>query len=306
MSKKISWVITDHNITVNFDGQTHIVSKTGKAYPELIKALKENRIEDLPNLVSIPKKIEQFSEGNIVVRDGQLYVNGQLSSEFLGKKILEFVNEKLPYQPLLRFAEKLQENPSHRSVNELYSFMEACSTCLMDDGDFIAYKAVRSDFKDKYTGTFDNSVGNIVEMPRNQVNEDSNVTCSNGLHAASFVYAHDIYGSSGDIMLELKINPRDVVAVPSDYSNQKMRVCRYEVLGVVDKDNSTNQGLRVSSEKVDSKESEESEDEGNEYDEDNEDCCCDIDVPCGNCDCCLNKIEDNLYSDICDCDCHRT
>ena len=31
-----------------------------------------------------------------------------------------------------------------------------------------------------------------------------------------------------------KINPRDVVSVPSDYDNAKMRDCRYEVIGELD------------------------------------------------------------------------
>jgi hypothetical protein len=40
-------------------------------------------------------------------------------------------------------------------------------------------------------------------------------------------------GYSGDILVEVIISPKDVVSVPIDYNNQKMRVCRYKVLGVV-------------------------------------------------------------------------
>jgi hypothetical protein len=29
----------------------------------------------------------------------------------------------------------------------------------------------------------------------------------------------------------LKINPRDVVSIPSDYNNSKGRACRYEIAG---------------------------------------------------------------------------
>ena len=31
----------------------------------------------------------------------------------------------------------------------------------------------------------------------------------------------------------IKINPRDVVSIPYDYNNEKMRCCRYEVIGEV-------------------------------------------------------------------------
>jgi len=30
----------------------------------------------------------------------------------------------------------------------------------------------------------------------------------------------------------VKVNPKDVVSVPVDYNNTKMRVCRYEVISV--------------------------------------------------------------------------
>ena len=34
-------------------------------------------------------------------------------------------------------------------------------------------------------------------------------------------------------MVILKINPRDVVSIPTDYNNTKGRTCRYEVVGEV-------------------------------------------------------------------------
>jgi hypothetical protein len=36
--------------------------------------------------------------------------------------------------------------------------------------------------------------------------------------------------------LEVKVSPQDVVAVPPDYSQQKMRVCRYTVLRQTDQE----------------------------------------------------------------------
>jgi Ran GTPase-activating protein (RanGAP) involved in mRNA processing and transport len=45
-------------------------------------------------------------------------------------------------------------------------------------------------------------------------------------------------------MLEVKVNPRDVVAVPVDYNNAKMRVCEYVVLSVVTNEN-TDDALRI-------------------------------------------------------------
>ena len=64
-------------------------------------------------------------------------------------------------------------------------------------------------------------------MERGQVDADRERTCSFGLHVAAFSYASNF---TGGILLEVEVNPRDVVAVPPDYNQQKMRVCRYRVL----------------------------------------------------------------------------
>ncbi len=89
---------------------------------------------------------------------------------------------------------------------------------------------------DKRTGTINNSVGSFVMMNRADVDSNPNQTCSTGLHVASYDYARSVYGAFGvensDILIEVKVNPRDVVAIPTDYNTQKMRVCQYEVVAI--------------------------------------------------------------------------
>lgn len=34
------------------------------------------------------------------------------------------------------------------------------------------------------------------------------------------------------MVLECALDPADVIAIPSDYSNTKLRCCRYQILGV--------------------------------------------------------------------------
>lgn len=233
MSKKVAWAITDNNVTVCYDGETHIVKRTDKLGEQLIAALKAGDTDSIPDLVSAAKRIESFSKGNFVVKAGEIFINGVAAPPVLGNKIVRFSEEGLPYQPLVAFATNLQANPSFRAVNELFQFLEKNDHPITENGNFIAYKKVRPNFKDIHSGTFDNSVGTTVEMPRNQVNEDSTVTCSHGLHVANYDYAANHFGSSGDIMLEVEVNPADVVAVPVDYNQAKIRVCKYKVLGVV-------------------------------------------------------------------------
>jgi len=101
----------------------------------------------------------------------------------------------------------------------LYSFLEHNGHPLTEGGHFIAYRGVTEDFKDMHTRTFNNSPGSVCEMPREEVDDNPNNTCSTGLHVASFKYASDF----GPKVVEVKINPKDVVAVPVDYNGIKMR-----------------------------------------------------------------------------------
>jgi translation initiation factor IF-1 len=145
---------------------------------------------------------------------------------------------------LINFLTNLMENPSHTSVQELYSFLEENTMPITPDGHFLAYKKVRylsedkvengvqlkeGDMVDIHSGTFRNNPGDVVEMPRNLVNDNRADTCSHGLHFARLSYMPK-FGNAGDPIVLVKINPRDVVSIPSDYNNAKGRCCRYEVI----------------------------------------------------------------------------
>ena len=102
---------------------------------------------------------------------------------------------------------------------------------LTPNGNFLAYKGVTSDFKDHYSGKFDNNVGSVLEMRRNGVCDDSHMGCSSGFHAGSYEYAKG-YASGGGHLLLVEINPADVVSVPHDCSCQKLRTSKYKVVAV--------------------------------------------------------------------------
>jgi hypothetical protein len=128
------------------------------------------------------------------------------------------------------FMENLMSNSSKRAVDELYGFLEKNNLPITPDGHFLAYKRVRDNYFDVHSGTMDNSVGKIVEMERNEVDDNKDRTCSAGLHFCSHSYLGHF---GGDRVVIVKINPRDVVSIPSDYNDSKGRACRYEVIGEV-------------------------------------------------------------------------
>ena len=108
-------------------------------------------------------------------------------------------------------------------------FLVANDIEITDDGHFIAWKVVTKDYKDCRTGRFDNSPGVVVKMERNQVDEDDERTCSAGLHVCSKSYISYFQGGS-DRIVSVKVHPRDVVSIPVDYGDAKMRTCEYLVL----------------------------------------------------------------------------
>lgn len=142
-------------------------------------------------------------------------------------------------------------------------------------------------------------------MSRNQVNEDATQTCSHGLHVANWDYAHNVYSAGSDaVMLEVEVNPADVVAVPVDYNQAKMRVCKYKVLGVVTQPHEDGVNLRVTDpENYDlDEEEEEEEDEACPHCESvycvNDECLDDCCAECGSEDCYGECTEDRYpYED---------
>lgn len=226
-------LITAKNITVNYNGETHTVPRTNASADAIIDAIKSKDWDLIPDLISQAKKIEKFSEGTFQVRHGLVHLDGEAVHTALSSKIIQFADEGLPYEPLVAFARRVKQNPSFRAVTELFQFLEKNDHPITEDGKFIAYKKVAPDFLDIHSRSMDNSVGNVVSMPRNKVDEDPKRTCSHGLHVANWDYAANHYGSDNDVMLEVEVDPANVVAVPIDYSQSKMRVCEYKVLSVV-------------------------------------------------------------------------
>jgi hypothetical protein len=227
----VAHIITPDHIILSFNKESHTIRRDQKGADKIIQALKTKDYDAIPNLVSLALQVETFSHGDFQVKNGAIFIDDFEVPEFLSQKILSFMEQDLPHEPLIAFAKKLGENPSNRSVQQLYTFLEKNNHPITDSGNFIAYKKVRDNWFDCHSGTFDNSPGKVIKMPRNQVDENPNQTCSHGLHVANWSYAHSFY--AGGKMLQVEVNPKDVVAVPTDYNNAKMRVCEYKVIGEV-------------------------------------------------------------------------
>jgi hypothetical protein len=229
----IPYILTDNSLTVVIDGKAQTMANTHPAFLQAQEALKAEDYEKLQNLFDVSKAVGEYldQDANIEVKDGAVYYEGEIIHNLVVDKILDFMRQNLPYQPLVKFLGKLLENPSHRAVDELYTFLEHKNMPLTPEGNFLAYKGVNSDFTDKWSGKFDNSVGNVLKMRRSGVCDDARHGCSSGFHAGTYEYAKG-YASGGGHLLVVEINPADVVSVPYDCECQKLRTSEYKVVAV--------------------------------------------------------------------------
>lgn len=222
----------DGIITILVKGQSFHVSPDQPNYKAVREALKDATEDQMFDLLDVKKAISAYTKGLVEIRGDFVYYNGEQIHGTIATRITDFMRDGLPFEPLITFLSNAMKNPSMKSRKQIYDFLEHRRLPVTSDGCFLAYKAVREDYMDKYKGEFRNSPGDIVTMTRSDIDDDSDVGCSKGLHVGALDYVAD-YGNvnSGDRIVIVKVNPADVVSVPKDCSYQKVRTCKYEVVG---------------------------------------------------------------------------
>lgn len=231
------YLIKASSITVCPPGRPPITVQSGQPnFSALRAAITAGDWTTVDSCLDLKTFITLKAHGSVEIASnsiGQLSLlcNGVELSDVLAKKILTMFNSKESVDGYMAFLNNLLRNPSETSRQELYLFLEASDLPITENGTFLAYKAVTSDYKDKYTRKIDNSIGvTVPRMAWSDVDPDRHRTCSRGYHAAAYTYARNFMHSSGDRLVVVEINPADVVAVPSDYNNQKLRCTTYKVL----------------------------------------------------------------------------
>ena len=245
----ISTSITNNSATIvitDAAGKSTVypLNRTHINYDAVIDAVRNNDEATIHKLCNVAKTIENnFAsiEGKVRVENGHVYYDNLLLDGIIVDRILGFIKHKLSVQPLLKFINKLYENPSSRAISELYKFLENKNMPITPSGNFLAYKGVQSDYLSitagnievikggVFNGKISNAVGQEIEVKRNQVCDDKDIPCSKGLHAGSLKYATE-FGKRGKVVI-VEINPANVVSIPSDCECQKLRTCAYKVVG---------------------------------------------------------------------------
>jgi len=277
--------ITPTDVTVIINGNHKRVRKDSPDSSEVIELVKlhnasnvaqerEDIVTKIEELCNPAKKIELKSDGRFEF-DGTsaMFLKGTSDAipEFLAKKLLKYIDDKLDVEPLVNFWKNVLLNPDKGVRQQLFGFLEHNGHPITDKGYFLAYKAVQIARKyDVETGeeivsvSYDGDTGERVEevlnqsmsfkpyhsgahgmvvkvgepitMPREDCDSDPYQTCSAGLHVGSMDYVHD-FGYRDGVILEVLVSPRNVVAVPEDYNNTKMRCCEYYPIAITNGNN---------------------------------------------------------------------
>jgi hypothetical protein len=233
---------TVRNVPTNHINYDEIIEELFQSGPdaaeETLRELSDNPV------VNVTKQLTRVSD-RITIENDQVYFDGTAIKNVLSHHLLRVVRSGEDASPVALFMEKLATNLSTSARQNLWKWIEALGEdglTLTDDGDILGYKGVQ-DTEDNlsvsrgeetvyvndepHTGHIPNPVGAVVWMDRSLVDPERSNACSVGLHVGTFEYAKNF--GNGKWLL-VKVNPRDVVEVPRDSSNQKMRVCRYEVI----------------------------------------------------------------------------
>lgn len=258
------YLIQGKNIVIVVGSKSHTINSTHVNYSKVLEAIKAEDWDAIKDVVEPKKIVLDYGKGYVSIQGDKLFWKDRELHTTLAMRMIEMARDGFPIKPLVLFMENLMKNPSKRAVTELYRFLELGNLPITSDGYFLAYKNVNENYLDIHSRTVLNKVAStltdedkesialpqgkkqevtvdvssgetVVSMERNEVDDNKDNTCSEGLHFCSQNYLKSFSADNGHTMI-LKINPRDVVSIPSDYRDSKGRTCRYTVIGEVGTD----------------------------------------------------------------------
>jgi hypothetical protein len=212
---------------------------------------------DIPAAIS--RAFQRLSE-RVSVEGDQVLFDGDPVHGTLQDQILEFLDAGEDFAPLVNFYEKLTTNPLGDVREGLYDWIAGQKAdgnfTITPDGNVLGYKSVqaatpewRTDAAVVYRPSrrgegrvndvdvpsskyIEQVPGDTVEMPRSKVLNAPSQACGDGLHIGTWHYAR---GFTGDTVMLVEFSPRDIVSLPDSNSTWKLRVCRYTVVGAVER-----------------------------------------------------------------------
>jgi len=232
------FVFVDGNLTLLIKGSSKTVNAEHPNYDAIREGLKSGLSEDaMSELVErasadvvLLQLADDLTDGEVTIKNGELFYDGEKVDDHINEYLNDLVNNDLPTDGIINHVKRLYGNVSARVKRELLSFSQRNGLTVDSEGFLIAYKAVQEDYLDIYSSTISYKPGAVVTMKRGKVDDDFTRGCSKGLHAGSLDYVYS-YGRGDARIVIVKIDPADVVSVPSDCGCAKLRTCKMTVIG---------------------------------------------------------------------------
>ena len=265
MTDTISWRlvtspdINKQSLTIFYKDKVYTVNNSHIYFKDIIHKVEDND-PDFLYLLNLEETLNNSFlkiTNNVTITDGKVFYKGKAIDNSLTREILTLVSERSKsLRGMVNFMESLMCSASDIARESLFDWVQTirevdCSAIqINDDGSFMAYKVCNYN-KDaglifsknsgpgiingvEVNGHLDNSIGNIIELPRFKVLEDRDQACGIGLHCGTYHYAYDIFGNPGNAIIKVKVYPQDVISVPKDHSAEKIRTCKYEVVEFIE------------------------------------------------------------------------
>lgn len=235
-------------VTAYVDGEMYSITDERPQFEAILNKLRqgdESVVVDFDAANFANKAFHKVTD-RVNIKNGVIYLDDEPVDNTMAQVIMDYLAEGNENAlPLVRFMERLSENPSHRSREQFWRFVDRNGIYIDDDGYAILYKGVyetgeaglyQSGSRGRafvngaeQNGRIQTRVGDVVTMPRREISDDPTVACHAGLHCGDRSYAE----SFAPVLITVRVDPAHVVSVPVDSADRKVRVERYEIMDVV-------------------------------------------------------------------------
>lgn len=232
----------DNQVTVYFaNGDVATWKVDNPKFEQIVDLCLQNKwiqIETIHNqakIIMTSDKVAIDKDGNLTYTDDEGTM--KLTTDPL-VEMIQLLQKKgvlgTNIEPIKPFLKNILENPYINATHEIYEYCKNMDFEITTDGCFLAYKNVRSDLGSIHDGgKTKHAIGKVTKVEHFDTNRNND--CSYGLHFCSKGYLRRY---SGDVTIIVKVNPKHVCSIPTDYSFQKGRCTQYIMVGYMGKDGS--------------------------------------------------------------------
>jgi len=193
----MQYIINSNGIVLFIDNKPFKFERGSMQYAKILEKFDLPEDEQDAAIRQVIQKTSPNAEKNgFKISPESVSYLGEELPESLADKVRDIHEEGLPLSLFEKFWENLQLNPSSSSVRELYEFLSYKELPLTEDGCFLAYKGLDSDFwsisgnketkvisgEVNSSGNIFNGVGEKIEVRRWDVDDIRDNHCSFGLH----------------------------------------------------------------------------------------------------------------------------